>query len=203
MKTCLIIFAKEPEAGRVKTRLTGYIDNDKIVDLYKGFIKKTIDMANKIESDRKILAYDYFGEPEFLNSVKDEFSFFEQDGSDLGEKMHNAFLYAERSGSDATVIIGTDSPDLPFEYINDAFLRLSEKDVVIGPAIDGGYYLIGVRKPDPDIFKDVEWSSNKVLGRTLKNIKNAGKVVSLLDEWYDIDTPEDLERYLEGTGMSD
>ncbi len=195
MKTCLIIFAKEPELGRVKTRLAGHVDGIKVIEFYKEFVRNTIALAKNVPSDEKLLAYDSSGDPGFIRSIKGDLSLFKQEGSDLGERMHNAFLYSERSGNEATVIIGSDSPDLPSEYINKAFNSLEESDIVIGPSRDGGYYLIGLKQPDEKIFKDISWSSDKVFSKTMENIENIGKMVLLVDEWYDIDTPEDLEFY--------
>jgi rSAM/selenodomain-associated transferase 1 len=195
MKTCLIIFAKEPESGRVKTRLAGKMDDNEIIELYKDFVRRTIDIAGKVESDNKFLAYDSSGEAGFIKSIKGDLSLFRQEGETLGERMHNAFLYSKKSGNDATIIIGSDSPDMPFEYVEKAFNCLEKSDVVLGPSRDGGYYLVGLKQPDERIFKDVNWSSDKVFSETLKNIENIGKVASSVDEWYDIDTAQDLEFY--------
>lgn len=202
MKTCLIIFAKEPETGRVKTRLAGKMDDNEIIELYKDFVRRTIDIAGKVESDNKFLAYDSSGKAGFIESVKGSLSLLKQEGADLGERLYNAFLYSKGEGNESTIIIGADSPDMPPEFIYKGFDMLEKSDIVIGPSRDGGYYLIGLKDPDRRIFKDVNWSSDKVFAETMDNIKNTGKIASLVDGWYDIDTPEDLEFYNRRKGES-
>jgi rSAM/selenodomain-associated transferase 1 len=202
MKTCLIIFAKEPEHGRVKTRLIGHMDDNEVLELYKDFVRKTIELVKDVPSDETFLAYDSSGEASFIKSIKGGLSLFRQEGKDLGERMHNAFIYSGKRGNEATIIIGSDSPDMPPEFIKKGFDSLEKSDIVVGPSRDGGYYLVGLKQPDERIFKDVNWSSDKVFFETMNNIKNAGKVASLVDEWYDIDTIQDLEFYNRRKGES-
>ena len=94
---------------------------------------------------------------------------------------------------ETAVIIGSDSPDLPVQYIKRAFLKLKHKDVVLGPAADGGYYLVGLRKPAPAIFEDIEWGGPVVLSRTIERIQSQDLTLSLLPLWYDVDTPASLQ----------
>lgn len=196
MKDCLIIFAKEPEAGRVKTRLQGYLSKEMCVKLYKAFLMDTLELARVIKCPNKILAYASSGPgPGYLKRIaSQETIFYKQRGKNLGERMDNAFKFAKRMNCDKAVIIGSDSPNLPAKYIKDAYLRLDENDIILGPSYDGGYYLVGLKEPCPGIFKGVEWSSKTVLEKTVKNAGNIGKKVSLLREWYDVDDSIGLVR---------
>jgi rSAM/selenodomain-associated transferase 1 len=178
------------------------MDNNEIIELYKDFVKRTIDISKKVTSDDKFIAYDSFGEAGFIESVKGNLSLLKQEGADLGERLYNAFLYSKGEGNESTIIIGADSPDMPPEFIYKGFDMLEKSDIVIGPSRDGGYYLIGLKDPDRRIFKDVNWGSDKVFSETMDNIKKSGKVVSLVDEWYDIDTTQDLEFYNRRKGES-
>lgn len=198
MKRCLFIFAKEPEKGRVKTRLAGYLGEEASLVLYKAFIQDTIDIVRRVQAEEKVLAYEAGSdEPVYLRERAEGFNFYHQNGKDLGERMGNAFRYARDRGFGRTVIIGSDAPTLPAELIDEAFRKLRSNDLVLGPSRDGGYYLIGARGWCPALFDNVVWSSDHVLGTTVYNAEKANHKVQLLDPWYDIDTPDDLDRLRE------
>jgi len=193
MKDCLIIFAKEPKAGKVKTRLQGYLSQEMCVKLYKAFLKDTVEIARRVNCKYKIIAYESNGNaPNYLKTIAAPFQFYEQKGENLGRRMYNAFKFALRKGSQRTVIIGSDSPTMPVAYIKDAFDWLKTADIVLGPSLDGGYYLIGLRKPRLSLFKNIRWSSKTALADTLKNVQRLKKAVSLLPHWYDVDEPSAL-----------
>lgn len=194
-KNCLIIFAKEPEIGRVKTRLSKYLSKAQCLNIYKAFLKDTIALSGKINCDCKVLAYESNGKsPEYLKKAAKDFLFYRQTGKDLGEKMHNAFKFANKNNMQKTVIIGSDSPDLPSQYIKDAFARLNKKDVVIGPSSDGGYYLIGLNKPCLGLFKNIKWSKADVLEKSIEKSRKLNMKLSVLKTWYDVDEPETLRK---------
>ena len=192
MNHCLIIFAKEPQKGKVKTRLQSFLSQSQCLDLYKAFLKDTIDLAKKVKCQKRILAYASRKNPQYLRSIAKSFELYRQNGRNLGDKMHNAFKFANKNKADKTVIIGSDSPNLPIGLIKDAFTNLNKSDLVLGPSIDGGYYLIGLKKPLRKLFRDVKWSSENVLDKTIKNARDANKKVALLKVWYDIDDKESL-----------
>lgn len=195
MKDYLIIFAKEPQRGRVKTRLEGYLTKSGCVSLYKAFLRDTIELARKLRNKQKIIAFDSrHGRPGYLRKNAPGFSLLRQKGKGLGMRMHNAFKFTKQKGAQNTVIIGSDSPNLPARVIKRAFFELRRNDLVIGPSDDGGYYLIGLRESCLEIFSGIKWSSRKVFDHTLKKAKRLKKKVSLLESWYDVDTPESLER---------
>lgn len=195
MKRCLVVFAKEPRGDKVKTRLKGILSESRRLDLYRAFLKDTIAIAAGVECEMKMMAYESGGRaPHYLKTLAAAFQFYEQKGKDLGERMHHAFAFARRKGAEETVIIGSDSPTLPADYIRDAFGHLKTADVVLGPSLDGGYYLIGLKKPCLALFKNILWSSETVFGDTLENARKSGKRIVVLDYWYDVDKPSDLIR---------
>lgn len=195
MKRCLIVFAKEPKKDKVKTRLKVCLSVSKRINLYKAFLKDTITIARKADCEEKIIAYEINGKtPRYLRRIAPGFSFYEQKGINLGVKMHNAFKFAAGKGASEMIIIGSDAPTLPLRYLNDSFKRLKKAEIVLGPSRDGGYYLIGLKKPCVGLFKDIRWSSRTVFADTLKNVKRLKKTLSLLPYWYDVDEPSALAK---------
>lgn len=199
MRQALIIFAKAPVPGKVKTRLVPPLNYAQAAELQKCFLQDTLDLAGKAKDCDLIIAYT---PPSRFDSLKalitsSEFKFVPQLGSNLGEKMHNAFQDVFKLGSRRAVIIGTDLPTLPPYYLNKAFDLLGKCDVVIGPNVDGGYYLIGMRGNRRKgalrrVFSGVSWSTEDVLPQTLERINKAGLKLGCLDVWYDVDTPSSL-----------
>lgn len=192
MTDCLIVFAKEPMKGKVKTRLSPYLSQTECLKLYKQLLANTLLLARNIKCGKRIIAYDSGDQnPSFLKKMASDFEFYRQKGRDIGERMFDAFkTYASIDAK--VVIIGSDSPDLPESYINRAFNELNENDLVLGPAYDGGYYLIGLKKPYRSVFNGIKWSSGSVFDRTLKNAKQSNLKTAILDFWHDIDRREDL-----------
>ncbi|MCK5655242.1 MAG: TIGR04282 family arsenosugar biosynthesis glycosyltransferase [Candidatus Aureabacteria bacterium] len=197
MKRILIIFAKEPVRGKVKTRLAPHLSQTKCLALYKELLEATVALARGVKCGKKIIAYDFCGRnPSFLKKIASDFEFYKQNGKDLGARMFDAFETFVTNNTKA-VIIGSDSPDLPRSYISRAFEMLSKNDLVLGPAYDGGYYLIGLKEPCKKIFEGIKWSSGSVFERTLEKAKKLKKKAAVLNSWHDIDTPEDL-KYFKG-----
>ncbi len=197
MSACLIVFAKDPIPGRVKTRLIPRITPDEAAKLYKAFTLDIISNARKLKRNsvnNVTVAYTPIGaEKAFRKLVKQPTNFLPQKGKNLGERMKNAFKQSFADGAKRVVIIGTDSPTLPVSYIQKAFDILKKIPVVIGPTFDGGYYLIGLSRQNDDIFDGVEWGTSRVFGQTLTRIKSLNTQVYVLPPWYDVDTSEDLE----------
>ncbi|MEW6008144.1 MAG: TIGR04282 family arsenosugar biosynthesis glycosyltransferase [Candidatus Omnitrophota bacterium] len=188
MKHCLIIFAKEPKKGKVKTRLQEYLTNLKCLNLYKAFLRDTLDLVKKVSCEYKILAYDSNDKtPTYLKKVAPNYMFYKQKGDDLGQRLYNAFRFANDNGASKIVIIGSDSPNLPPSSINEAFSLLGHCDLVLGPSLDGGYYLIGLKVTCFGLFKDIKWSSPTVFQETINRAKKLKLKVASLDKGYDID----------------
>ena len=188
----LILFAKDPVEGQVKTRLSSLLDAQTILSLYCHFLRDSIEkICSVAEVDRFIgLASNpktnYFDDVSRSHPVR----LFVQKGGNLGERMRQAFEDRFQEGYERVVIIGSDSPTLPTAYIAQALQ--SEKEVVIGPSTDGGYYLIGMQGKVIDIFEGVPWGTDCVLSETLKVLEGQQAQAELLPVWYDVDLPEDL-----------
>jgi rSAM/selenodomain-associated transferase 1 len=132
--------------------------------------------------------------PQYLKKIAPVFRFHKQKGSDLGQRMYNAFRFASKNGASRIIIIGSDSPTLPKVFIEEGFDALDRNDVVLGPSCDGGYYLIGLRWLSVEIFRAVEWGSSNVFEQTVNNLRRLNRRFLVLKDWYDIDGPQALFR---------
>jgi len=216
MENALIVFIKYPEPGKVKTRLAKDIGNEKACAIYKLLAERVI----KNIFSKNPLTYDVhiFFTPadkkneitEWLKSILDnnqkaKAQYSPQEGSDLGERMSNAFKeILQEKGCKKCIIIGTDCPEIDTTLIENAFGVLKEKDIVIGPCTDGGYYLLGMSRPVPvsfeqgfvpDLFIDIDWSTDRVFKQTMEKVRKNNVSCSILKILTDIDTQEDLYRY--------
>lgn len=190
----ILVFARAPLIGRVKTRLAPELDPERILHLYKCFVVDTLNLVRQAGYPFCIC----FDPPDAGNIMRDWLGdamiFQAQDGNDIGEKMANAFLSAFASNVERAVIIGTDTPDLPSKFIDRAFSAMTEHDAVLGPAKDGGYYLIGFRNDTfrQALFKNIPWSTPSVYPATMKRLSDRGASVYQLPKWRDIDHYADL-----------
>lgn len=191
-REALIIFAKNPIKGKVKTRIASVIGKDKALEVYKRLFNITYSNTKSVNVDKYLFMTDYPDE----NLFDSNYYHLVQIGNDLGEKMKNAFDYLFKSGYSKVCIIGTDCPDLSCNIIKDAYNQLDRSDVIIGPSKDGGYYLIGMKRLHDFLFLDIEWGTSKVLGQTCKKIKSEGLSHSLLEELIDVDTTQDLNHLM-------
>lgn len=200
MKEALVLLAKAPVAGQVKTRLIGALTAEDTADLYAAFLSDTFALMEAIADEREalrlVLCYTPEGEEEALEKVEREGSLMLiQRGADLGERLQNCFADLFELGYETVVIVGGDSPTLPGEHVWDAFESLTDDNqVVIGPTEDAGYYLIGMPRLQPAVFTDIPWSTAQVLPVTRERAQSAALDLIELPVWYDVDTPQDLER---------
>ena len=190
----LLIFAKYPEAGKVKTRLANSIGDLAAALLYEQFIRQVLKIGQQSGAVQIFVAVaptEQVGN--FREKFAGDFQFFAQaETSDLGERIIAAMRHVLTQGHEKIVIIGTDSPNLPLAYVQEATAALDAHDMVLGPAEDGGYYLIGLKKIFPELFANVAWSSSQVLAQTLEHARRLNLRVHLLPTWYDVD---DLPAY--------
>jgi uncharacterized protein len=197
LKRALLIFAKRPLSGSVKTRLVPPFTAGEAASLYCCMLR---DVLAKVETLTDCACYLFYGEGpgarDYFRETVPGMECLPQQGGDLGERMAAAFGHAFAMGHGTAVVIGTDSPDLPLSFIEAAFGRLEagEGRVVLGPSEDGGYYLLGMTCLHAELFRDVPWSSGEVLLESLRRAEEAGIAVSLLPVWHDVDTAADLER---------
>ena len=199
MSGLLIIMAKEPSLGTVKTRLSPPLSPQECVALYTAFLRDTISLveeACRLSKDvAPALAYTPTSAHRFFRGLAPgHFIFLAQKGAGLGERLCNLPVQARNLGHSPIVMISSDSPTLPPDIVVRCFteLRRPEVDVVLGPCDDGGYYLIGMKRPQPALFAGIAWSTEQVTGQTLRAARKAALRVSLLPTWPDVDTAEDL-----------
>lgn len=194
-ENCILFLVKYPSSGRVKTRLAEQIGRDVATDLYKSFVADILTTLRVMNVNFKIVFYPPDAEKKFQQWLGKEYSYVPQIGKDLGQRMKNAFLKAFSGGFHRSVLIGSDLPDLPAEYLKLGFEALETNDVVIGPSSDGGYYLIGFKKEAflPDVLEGITWSNSNVFEQTLNNLKQHTHRVYLLPQWQDVDTLTDLK----------
>ena len=189
-KEALIIFAKNPVPGKVKTRLAADLGDDRAFEIYLKLLYRAYANTKNLSCDKFL----------FLSDSKDDDLFDEnfiqylQKGNDLGERMKNAFDEILNLGYEKILITGTDCPDLDENILTDAFEKLIEFDFILGPANDGGYYLLGMKSSADELFEDIEWSTEKVLSETIKKIITDNKSFFLLRELIDVDNISDLDR---------
>ncbi|MFQ5675492.1 MAG: TIGR04282 family arsenosugar biosynthesis glycosyltransferase [bacterium] len=190
-----MIFVKYPEPGKVKTRLGSEIGFQEAASLYRLFMEQTFELAQRSSAEKKYVAFAPGDrEASFSEIIPESFELVPQDGRTLGARMLNAFQCTFEAGADGTVILGSDSPTLPLQFLEAAFATLTKHDLVLGPAEDGGYYLIGMKEYHPGIFESIEWSSSSVLETTLRKAKESQLRTKLLKTWYDIDDKPTLVR---------
>lgn len=194
----LIVFTRYPEPGKTKTRLIPKLGAEGAAELHRKMAEHTLRNAGRLKSLHRVsLEVRYEGGSKLLMRewLGGHLTFRSQGDGDLGAKMKRAFRDAFRTGAQRVVIIGTDCPDLHAELLKMAFDALYRNDVVIGPAHDGGYYLIGSRRYLPQLFDQIQWGSEKVLEQTMGRAHEAGIYTVSLTPLSDIDRPEDLENY--------
>jgi len=188
-KNCILIFTRNPELGKVKTRLAKTIGDEKALKIYQFLLKKTHEVAQKVSSDKVVFYSEKITENDNWNP--EIFQKYLQVEGDLGVKMQHAFKQSFEKGYEKVAIIGSDLFDLTPEIIQEAFHALETHEVVIGPAKDGGYYLLGMKKLYQSVFENKNWGTATVLKETLEDLTN--KKVFLLEELNDVDVFEDIE----------
>src|SRR4051812_3182722 len=191
----LIVFTRFPVPGRVKTRLIPALGADGAAGLHRQLTLRTMRTAESLRKHRSSQLQVHFegGNVSAMQHwLGDRNSFVAQSSGHLGERMASVFRNAFQEGMTAAIIIGTDCPQLSPEILNKAFDALRASDVVLGPAHDGGYYLIGLSRFIPEIFEEIAWGTERVLSQTLQALAGKGLQPVLLNRLPDIDQPEDL-----------
>ncbi|MAN60102.1 MAG: glycosyltransferase [Flavobacteriaceae bacterium] len=188
-KRALIIFTRNPELGKVKTRLAATLGDQAALDIYTFLLRHTVAITKNVKADAFVFYSEAIREDDLWPS--EIFNKKLQHGTNLGERMKNAFNAIFNLGYQSAVIIGSDLFDLNTSEIDEAFTMLRDNDVVIGPAQDGGYYLLGLKKTIPALFKDKEWGTDTVLKDTLESAN--GATVAQLALKNDIDYYSDIK----------
>ncbi|MBI5886651.1 MAG: TIGR04282 family arsenosugar biosynthesis glycosyltransferase [Deltaproteobacteria bacterium] len=199
-KNAIVVMLKSPEAGAVKTRLTPPIPFEDAAGLYRCFIEDTFMRIAGIGATDVYAAFTPANaEADIKGLIPPDVRLMRQDGDDLGARLSNVFERLFDSGHPRVVVIGSDSPDIPAAYVEDAFAELcgAGQRIVIGPARDGGYYLVGMNGFTPAPFTGVPWSTASVLEATLDLARSHSIAVTLLRRWHDIDEPDDLMQLID------
>lgn len=189
-KNAIILFVRHPEKGRVKTRLARDIGDDRALEIYKQLLDHTQAITKELDCDRFV----FYADAIVANDIWEGNGYRKrvQAGDMLGERMKNAFSEVFNSGYEKVVIIGSDCPQLSSAIISDAFKTLDTTDVVIGPATDGGYYLLALNYMITAVFENKQWSTDTVLTDTVADLEKLAVTYSLAPVLRDIDTGDDL-----------
>jgi rSAM/selenodomain-associated transferase 1 len=191
------LFAKRPEPGQVKTRLAAATSPAWAARVATAFLLDTINRLGSVDAER-VLVFDPPDDSRFFADLaRQRFTLVPQGPGNLGSRLSGFVREQFQRGATAVVLVGTDSPTLPVELVEQAFAELERANVVVGPATDGGYYLIGCVPPLPPLFEGVSWSTHRVLGDTVARLTDPSWRVAVLPPWYDVDTLDDW-RMLQG-----
>jgi rSAM/selenodomain-associated transferase 1 len=190
------MFVKNPKPGDVKTRLARSIGDDRAANISRAFVLDTISMLQRTGIRFELCCWP--NEDGAVEILGKDLKYRCQRGRDLSERIINAFHDAFTEGTKHVIVIGSDSPDLPAASINRAFEHLAFYDAVLGPALDGGYYLAGFSSDSftEQAFRGIQWSTPQVLAQTRARLNESGRTVALLPPWQDIDTAEDLRDFV-------
>jgi rSAM/selenodomain-associated transferase 2/rSAM/selenodomain-associated transferase 1 len=202
-KNILIVFTRYPRPGATKTRLVPVLGAAGAAELQRRMTDRTLSTVKEFRRDHSVTAevhYEGASQEQMKQWLGAELQFSPQASGDLGRRMEQAFHESLRGGTCSVVLIGTDCPALTSRHLQEAFDHLEYADVVLGPARDGGYYLVGLHRHTPELFRGIPWGTNTVLEQTLEIGEKLGLRVALLDPLDDVDRPEDLAVWEQVTG---
>ncbi len=188
-KNLLLIFTRNPELGKCKTRLAATVGKQSALNIYKFLLQHTANFTKNIYATKQVLySEEIWDNDTWDNTIYDKKL---QHGNDLGERMFNAFADGFNAGYERIIVIGSDMYDLSHEDLENAFIALNTNNYVIGPATDGGYYLLGMKTITPSLFKNKDWGKETVLDDTLNDLKNTK--THILKAKNDVDLYEDIK----------
>src|SRR5262245_60950892 len=189
----LIVVAKRPTPGKTKTRLSPPLTPELASALYESFLFDTLDQMRQVTNSHHVIAY--LDERDYFKSLAPDFELIQQEGANLGERLDHALTSYLSRGYERAIIMDSDSPTLPPDYLSQAFNVLFDgADVVLGPCDDGGYYLIGIKRPAPRLLREVHMSTPMVAAETIALAKQEGLNLTSLPVWYDVDDAASLSR---------
>lgn len=191
MKKAVICFTRVPKPGVTKTRLLPVLKPEQCAGLHWAFLRDLTEIYKQLDA-HLFVAYTPDADWESLKSVFPPAGYIPQKGKDLGEKMYRAIKKVTELGYESVILTGTDLPMMTKTHLESGFAVLEEKDIAIGPTSDGGYYLIGMKKPVRDVFRVEGYGSSSVFENTVAAAEDAGLSVGIALSCDDVDTPEDL-----------
>lgn len=201
--TAIAIMAKQPQPGKTKTRLCPPLSIEQSVELSEALLQDTIALVKAVPgADLALAITPPQAQPYFARLAPGGSLFVPVSGANIGECLHKTLKTLLAMGFTKALALNADSPSLPPEYLLQAVEALDQHELVFGPAMDGGYYLVGLTRPQPEIFEGIAWSSAQVLEQSLQRAELTGLHTVLTPGWYDVDTYEDLQRLqVELTGL--
>ena len=195
MNASLIMVAKKPEPGFTKTRLCPPFTPQEAAQFYRCLMLDSLKLVNQVHGVEHCVAYAPIGARSYFQSlVPRGFRLIPQQGTDLGERLANVLADRFQHGYRKVVVMNSDGPTLPLAYLEQAFRQLQHYDVSLGMGHDGGYYLIGMKQVQPELFENIAWSSDRVISQTLDACRRLQLKVHQLPQWYDVDVGDDLQR---------
>jgi rSAM/selenodomain-associated transferase 1 len=195
MEKCLIIFSRYPEPGTTKTRMIRVLGATGAANLQRQMTEHTLKQVQQLQESGSVEVEIHFtgGNYKLMSEwLGTNLTYYSQVAGDLGKRMESAFAQAFQKGKQKVVTIGIDCPDLNPSILKSAFEALQKQDLVLGAAEDGGYYLIGLNRLIPELFKNISWGSDRVLAQTEAIVQRLGLNIAYLPQLRDIDRPEDL-----------
>ena len=202
MSELLAVFARAPELGRVKTRLCPPLTSEQALELHTALVADSLDHFGRVERpglERALLLSQPLLDPQDL-TVPEAWAVSIQADGDLGRRLASLFYSAFRRNVTRLVVLGSDSPTLPLDVIHEAFGELERRKAVVGPAEDGGYYLLGASAWIPELFQNIDWGTAEVLSQTTAVLTGKKLDFATLIPWYDIDRSKDLEKLRQEIG---
>jgi uncharacterized protein len=196
-KTIIIIMAKQPQIGRTKTRLYTALSPQHAVEFSEALLLDSIDLVSGLSWSDLALAITPPGSGHYFQAITPAGTrLVPVAGENIGQCLAQATSALFSMGYRKALALNSDSPSLPADYLMQAADQLAQVDLVLGPAYDGGYYLVGMSRPYPEIFEGIAWSTEQVLAQTLERAQELGLSTALIPPWHDVDTPIDLVRFL-------
>lgn len=203
-RATIVVFARAPEAGRVKTRLAASIGPGPALQVYRTLAERVVRALREVEGAQLVVRCTPDDRAaDVLSWLGSDLRVEPQGDGDLGERMERAVAAHLRADGASVIVVGTDAPDLDATVIEAALTRLATHDLVFGPALDGGYFLVGMRQLAPEVFRDIPWSAPDTLDVSLAHAAAAGRRVALLDPLLDIDTVDDWRTWQSKTWRGD
>ncbi len=196
-ESAMVVVAKAPRVGKVKTRLCPPLSYEQAAALYTGFLLDTIEIARQVRDCAvKVVCPSEGDATELAKILPTEVGYVVQQGEGLSAALGEAIEVCLEAGHRKVFCISSDNPTLPVDYLERAITSLNSTDVVLGPTEDGGYYLVGAKAPSPFLFENMVWSNEKVLAETLERAWRKNSRIQLLPSWYDLDTGQELTRFI-------
>jgi uncharacterized protein len=195
-RVAVAIMAKAPRAGEVKTRLCPPLSPAEAAELYCCFLRDKIAQVRTLPAASPVIAFTPADSRRLFEGLAPGFRLIAQEGADLGSRLLNSVDLLLRDGHAGALAIDSDTPTLPTDFLRRAvnLVATPDIDLVLGPSDDGGYYLVGMRKVRPTLFREMPWSTIHVLSETIRRAEAEGLRIACLPSWFDVDIPGDLER---------